>query len=111
MTNIRKLLGKNIRTFRLEQGVSQEKLAELAQTAPHYILMIENARSWPSPEILEHIAQALGKDTVDLFSLASVQWDWKRQFLHRLVKFIKDESDAAEPPAPSPDLSIQEKQK
>ena len=49
-------------------GISQAKLAEKAGTSTHYIGMIEVKKNFPSPEMLERIAVALGIDTVDLFS-------------------------------------------
>jgi transcriptional regulator with XRE-family HTH domain len=91
MTSIRKILADNIRTYRHEQGLSQAQLAEKAETAPHYILMIEAGRSWPSPEMVERIACALNRDSIDLFSLGSIKNDWKRQFLEKMEEFIKRE--------------------
>ena len=40
-------------------GMSQEKLAELANTATTYIAMIETKRRKPSFSMIEHIADAL----------------------------------------------------
>ena len=45
----------------------QAKLAEKVNTSTHYIGMIETKNNFPSPEMLERIAKALGIDTVDLF--------------------------------------------
>jgi transcriptional regulator with XRE-family HTH domain len=90
MTNIRKVLADNIRTFRHEQGLSQAKLAEKVDTATHYILMIEAGRSWPSSEMLERIALALNKDSLDLFSLVPLQQDWQKQVLSDMEEFINE---------------------
>ena len=49
-------------------GLSQAKLAEKVDTSTHYIGMIETRKNFPSPEMLERIAAALGIDTIDLFS-------------------------------------------
>ena len=68
MTNIRNVLAKNMKTYRQVIGLSQAKLAERAGTSTHYIGMIETKKSFPSPEMLQRIAAALGIDTVDLFS-------------------------------------------
>jgi transcriptional regulator with XRE-family HTH domain len=67
MTNIRDLLAKNMKTYRNAQGFTQAYLAEKADTSTHYIGMIENRRKFPSPEMIERIANALGIDTPDLF--------------------------------------------
>ena len=68
MTNIREILAKNIKAFRNALGFSQARLAEKVDTSTHYIGMIETQKNFPSPEMLERIAAALGIDTLDLFS-------------------------------------------
>jgi transcriptional regulator with XRE-family HTH domain len=69
MTNIRDVLAKNMKAYRGALGLSQAKLAEKADTSTHYIGMIETQNNFPSPEMLERIAAALGIDTIDLFSV------------------------------------------
>ena len=81
MTNIRKLLATNIKTFRCELGLTQAKLAEKAETATHYIAMIEGCKNFPSPEMIERIACSLEKDPADLFSTNSVKQKWKEAIL------------------------------
>jgi transcriptional regulator with XRE-family HTH domain len=68
MTNIRNVLAKNMKAYRNALGLSQAKLAEKVGTSTHYIGMIETKNNFPSPEMLERIAAALGIDTLDLFS-------------------------------------------
>ena len=68
MTNIREILAKNIKAYRNALGLSQAKLAEKADTSSHYLGMIEVEKNYPSPEMLERIAAALGIDTLDLFT-------------------------------------------
>ena len=81
MTDIRKVLAANIRAFRKETGLTQAKLAEQAGTATHYIAMIEGCKNFPSPDMIERIAEAFGKDTLDLFSLTPIQHNWKELIL------------------------------
>ncbi|MCL2042555.1 MAG: helix-turn-helix domain-containing protein [Treponema sp.] len=71
MTNIRDVLAKNMKAYRNAFGFSQAKLAEKVDTSTHYIGMIETKKNFPSPEMLERIAAALGIDTIDLFSTES----------------------------------------
>jgi transcriptional regulator with XRE-family HTH domain len=52
-------------------GLSQARLAEKAGSSTQYIAMIELSRKFPSPEMLERIAGALGIDTPQLFSIPS----------------------------------------
>ncbi|MDR1617517.1 MAG: helix-turn-helix domain-containing protein [Treponema sp.] len=71
MTNIRDLLAKNMKAYRRALGLSQAKLAERANTSTHYIGMIETKNKFPSPEMLERLALALGIDTIEMFSEGS----------------------------------------
>jgi transcriptional regulator with XRE-family HTH domain len=73
MTNLRQLLGTNIKIYRNACGISQSKLAERVDTATNYISAIEAGRRFPSVEILEKVALALEIDTPELFSVKNVQ--------------------------------------
>jgi transcriptional regulator with XRE-family HTH domain len=68
MTSLRDLLAKNMKAYRHALGLSQAKLAEKVNTSTHYIGMIETKNKFPSPEMLERLAAALGIDTTELFS-------------------------------------------
>jgi len=69
MTNLRQLLTFNMKKARQKLGLSQARLAEKAGLSTQYVAMIEICRKFPSPEILEQIASALGLDTPELFSM------------------------------------------
>ncbi|GHV87482.1 hypothetical protein AGMMS50255_7780 [Spirochaetia bacterium] len=75
MTDLRELLAFNIKFHRAKLGLSQEKLAEHADTATNYIACIEAKRRFPSVEVMEKIAGALNIDTPKLFSMESLQID------------------------------------
>jgi len=72
MTDLRELLGKNIKNFRKIRGFSQEMLAEKAGTSTTHIGMVEIGKKFPSPKMMERIAEALGIDTPELFNTGSV---------------------------------------
>jgi transcriptional regulator with XRE-family HTH domain len=69
MDNLREILSKNLRENRKRLKLSQPKLAELADLSTHYIAMIENSRKFPTPEVLERLAEALGVFTHELFNV------------------------------------------
>jgi transcriptional regulator with XRE-family HTH domain len=73
MTDLRRLLGTNIKIFRKSRSMTQEKLAEKVDSATNYISAIESGRRFPSVEMLEKIASALKIDTPELFSMKPVQ--------------------------------------
>jgi transcriptional regulator with XRE-family HTH domain len=72
MTNIRELLASNIKKYRKIRGFSQESLAEKAGTSITHIGMIEIGKKFPSPKMIERIAEALGIDTPELFTTGDV---------------------------------------
>jgi transcriptional regulator with XRE-family HTH domain len=91
MTNIRELLGSNIRAYRNNLGISQEKLAENINMATNYLGLIEGGKKFPSADMIERIAAALGEDTPALFSLTPLRQDWKEQILLKIDTLIEQE--------------------
>jgi transcriptional regulator with XRE-family HTH domain len=69
MENIRDVLAKNLKEKRRICGLTQEKLAEKAGISPHYLAMVEVSRKFPTPEMLERLAAALGVETHRLFEM------------------------------------------
>ena len=66
-TNILFNLGKNIKRYRLESGLTQEKLAEKAKVHPTYIGKIELGMINPSVKRLFIISRALNVKLTDIF--------------------------------------------
>jgi len=93
MTELRKILGANMKAYRTELGYSQAKLAELVDTATNYIAQIENGKRFPTDTMLEKIAFALEKEAHQLFSITyyekKTETDWQTQLLSDLEHFIR----------------------
>ena len=85
MTNLKILLGSNIKIRRKACGLSQSKLAERSGTAASYISAIEAGRRFPSAGMIEKLALALEIDAPELFSPKSVQSDAAKKELEELV--------------------------
>jgi len=47
--------------------MSQPKLAELANLSTHYVASIETLRKFPTPDVIERLAKALGIASHELF--------------------------------------------
>jgi len=94
MTELRKILGTNMKAYRAELGYSQARLAELVNTAANYIAQIENGKRFPTDTMLEKIAAALHKRAYDLFAIEQyekkIETDWQTQILVDLERFIAD---------------------
>jgi len=69
MANIREVLANNIKKYRRNNGFSQDKLAELAGISSQYLATVETCRKFPTPEVLDRLAEALGIETHELFTV------------------------------------------
>ncbi len=67
MSELIKQIGKRIRNYRIEQGLSQEHLAELSHCHPTYIGQIERGEKNATIESIEKIASALHVSLSTLF--------------------------------------------
>jgi transcriptional regulator with XRE-family HTH domain len=66
---IRDILGKNIKKYRKQLKMSQEKLAEHIDIAPNFLSDIENGRKWISPNTLAKLTEALHINIGELFQM------------------------------------------
>lgn len=71
MSEIAKLIGKRIRNYRNNLGLSQEKLAELSGCHPTYIGQIERGEKNATLESIEKISAALNIPLSKLFEKLS----------------------------------------
>lgn len=65
--NLERTVINNIRRIRKEKGISQEKLAELCDTATSYIGRLEIYGAEPRLSTIERIAEALNVPAIELF--------------------------------------------
>jgi transcriptional regulator with XRE-family HTH domain len=70
MASIREVLAQNLKKNRRKCGMSQAKLAEMAELSTQYVAMIELSRKFPSSETLERLAAALNIETHELFAVS-----------------------------------------
>ena len=68
MTDLRRVLASNMKYYRKILGISQAKLAEKANITNNYIALVETGKRFPTVKMLEQIAKALERDTLELFS-------------------------------------------
>jgi transcriptional regulator with XRE-family HTH domain len=60
------MLGDTIRQYRIQAGLSQEKLAEKADLHPVYVGKVERGEQWISLHALLRVAKALNVRACDL---------------------------------------------
>lgn len=67
MTEIQRVLAQNLRLLRKRLGYSQALLAEQVNCAPNYLSQIEQGKKFPSPMMIEKLANALLVESWELF--------------------------------------------
>jgi transcriptional regulator with XRE-family HTH domain len=67
MANIKQILAANLRENRRKKGLTQEKLAEMADMSLHYLATLELGNNFPSGEMVEKLAKALDIQPFELF--------------------------------------------
>lgn len=67
MSEITKIIGRRVRNYRTEKGLSQEKLAELSGCHPTYIGQVERGEKNVTLESIEKITSAMNISLSKLF--------------------------------------------
>jgi transcriptional regulator with XRE-family HTH domain len=91
MENIREILAANIKENRRKKGLTQEKLAEMADMSLNYLAILELARKFPSGEMLERLSEVLEIEPHELFLVESSP----KNELELLRREIKDDINNA----------------
>lgn len=66
--NLKQILGKNVKYYRIQKHYTQEKLASIVNSSPKYISRIELGQHNPSLEMIGKLATALDIEPEKLFS-------------------------------------------
>ena len=68
MTDVRKMMGKQIKTLRQARGMSQEELSEKISINSKYLSAIERGKANPTLAVLIRLADSLKVGVPDLFN-------------------------------------------
>lgn len=91
MNSIRETFINNLKFYRKQKGISQEKLSYAVGKSIAYINQIENKDTWPQPEMVDKIAVALGISSSALFEENSSPENLKIGFAEKYGKAIETE--------------------
>ncbi len=91
MDNVRSLVGERIRSLRKERGWSQEELGEKADLHHTYVGAVERGEKNASIDTLDKIADALGIEMVDLFTLTKGKMNVDKLRAH-IIEEVKESS-------------------
>ena len=92
MSEIAKILGQRIRNHRIQQGLSQEKLAELSGCHPTYIGQIERGEKNATVESIAKISLALDVPMSKLFENLGSQAENENDVPLRCYELITSKS-------------------
>lgn len=88
MSNIAKIIGQRIRSYRTSKGWSQEKLAELSGCHNTYIGQLERGEKNATVESIEKISTALNVSLSTLFEKLGAQDDGERNIPLECYEFL-----------------------
>ncbi len=92
MSDIAKAVGQRIRNYRTQNGLSQEKLAELSGCHPTYIGQLERGEKNATLESIERIAAALSISLSKLFEKLGEQDDGEKSIPLACYEFLSAKS-------------------
>lgn len=95
MAHLKSILAFNIKARRKSQGLTQENLAEMVNTAPTYIAMIESGRRTPSFRMIERIAEVLKIDALEFFSAKGYPPEKSTELREKLINQFEEFVQAA----------------
>ena len=87
MVSTKEIFATNLKKFRKKSGFSQGKLAEKAEVSTHHIAMIETARNFPTPGLIERIAGILNIQIYEFF----IEEDFFLEELEQLRQDIRSD--------------------
>jgi len=91
---IREILAQNLKENRQKCGFTQEKLAEKAGISANYLSMVEVTKKFPTPEMLDRLANALNIETFQLFDASATAegalLHLEKSIINKITQIVKD---------------------
>ena len=73
MSEVKRLFGKKVKEFRKKGNLTQAQLAEMVNVDDKHISCIESGKNFPSADLIDRLAKALGVEPKDLFEFYYLQ--------------------------------------
>ena len=86
---MKKMFGERLRTLRRQKNFTQEQLAEMINIQPENYSRIENGLSFPKPENIVKISQALDVEIAELFQFSNI--NNYEQVLEKIISKLKND--------------------
>ena len=91
MNSLRETFVNNLKYYRKQKNISQEKLSYAVEKSIAYINQIENKISWPQAEMVDKIAVALGIPSSALFEERGCPENQQAAFKNTYGKSLEEE--------------------
>ena len=91
-SDLRAILGENLKKYRTFKGFSQAKLAEILDISPNFISDIETGKRWLSSDTLVNLAEALN---VEVHEFLRPQKDLESDISDFIQSYTKKAAKAA----------------
>jgi transcriptional regulator with XRE-family HTH domain len=85
-SDLRAILGENLKKYRTTKAYSQAKLAEILDISPNFISDIETGKRWLSSDTLVNLAEALSVDVYELLRPSQIPTDEIAAFIHTFTE-------------------------
>jgi transcriptional regulator with XRE-family HTH domain len=85
-SDLRSILGENVKRHRNYKGLSQAKLAEILDISPNFISDIETGKRWLSSDTLINLADALTVEAYELLRPKETPADDVSAFIQEYTK-------------------------
>jgi len=85
-SDLRILLGGNLKRYRVCKGLSQAKLAEILDISPNFISDIETGKRWLSSDTLVNLAESLGVEVYEFLKPSEVPTEEIEAFIQNYTQ-------------------------
>ena len=93
-SDLRAILGENLKKYRTSKGFSQAKLAEILDISPNFISDIETGKRWLSSDTLVNLAEALNVEVYEFLQpqkgLEGDMSDFIQSYTKKAAKAVSD---------------------
>lgn len=89
----KKLIGRRIKELRKSKGLSQEELAEKAETSPNYLSRMERGTENPTLDMLIKLSNALEVEMWEMFDFGHVAN--QKELKHTIQNFARTADESA----------------
>ena len=85
-SDLRAILGQNLKRYRTFKGLSQAKLAEILDISPNFVSDMETGKRWLSSDTLVNLAQALDVEVHELLMPPKIPQDDISAFIEKYTE-------------------------